>query len=61
MKHEDFQSLEIDDVLTKVLGYCKERTKARAVHWISGFGLKRVFESSENDWQWAFAAADVVG
>ncbi len=61
MKHEDFTSLEIDDVLIRTLNYCQARTKSSAVHWISAFGLKRVCESSEDNWQWAFAAADVIG
>ena len=61
MKHEDFVSLEIDDVLTRILAFCQDRTKCGAVHWISNFGLNRVFQSSEDDWQWAFAAADVIG
>lgn len=61
MRHEDFASLEIDDVLTRVLNHCQSKTKCSAVHWISSYGLKRVFESSEENWQWAFAAADVIG
>ncbi len=61
MKHEDFHSLEIDDVLTRILNYTQEKTKASAVHWISRYGLDRVFQSSDDNWQWAFAAADVIG
>jgi diguanylate cyclase (GGDEF)-like protein len=61
VKHEDFTSLELDDVLTRVLQYCQAQTKATAVHWISSYGLERVSHSTLENWQWAFAAADVVG
>ncbi|MBX3022834.1 MAG: GGDEF domain-containing protein [Bdellovibrionales bacterium] len=61
MKHEDFTSLALDDVLTKVMGYCQAQTKCTAVHWISAYGLMRVHEASEANWQHAFAAADVIG
>ncbi len=62
MKHEDFNSIEIDDVLTKVIDYCQQQTQAKAVHWISAYGLKRVQSANgDQDWQWAFAAADVIG
>lgn len=61
MKHEDFQSLEMEDVLTRVLSYVQEQTKAAAVHWISTHGLARVHESSSENWNWALAAADVIG
>jgi hypothetical protein len=61
VKHDDFNSLQLDDVLTKVLSYVRERTKSTAVHWISRQGLQRVRESSETDWQWTFAAVDVIG
>lgn len=61
MKHEDFTTLALDDVLTKVLQYCQIVTGAPGVHWVSALGLTRVQESSRENWQWAFAAADVVG
>ncbi len=61
MNHGDFHSLELDDVLTKILGHCQERTKSAAVHWISAHGLARVHESSMENWNWALAAADVIG
>lgn len=61
MKHEDFKSLELDDVLTRVLTFCQLQTKAAAVHWISAHGLARVHDSSMENWNWALAAADVVG
>ena len=61
MKHEDFASLEIDDVLTRVLSYAQQKAKASAVHWISAHGLERVHSSSAENWQWAFAAADIIG
>lgn len=61
MKHEDFKSLNLDDVLTKMLSYVREATKGSAVHWISAEGLRRVHESSETDWQWTFAAVDIIG
>lgn len=61
MKHEDFTSLKLDDVLTRVLAHCQTVTRAAAVHWISAEGLDRVHDSSDEDWQWTFAAADVVG
>ncbi|MGE3681682.1 MAG: GGDEF domain-containing protein [Bdellovibrionales bacterium] len=61
MKHDDFTTLEIDEVLTKVLNYCQSETKAAAVHWASAYGLTRVRDCEEENWQWAFASADVVG
>ncbi len=61
MKHEDFQSLEMEDVLTRVLTYVQTQTKCAAVHWISAHGLSRVHESSVENWNWALAAADVIG
>ncbi|NJL25112.1 MAG: GGDEF domain-containing protein [Calothrix sp. SM1_5_4] len=61
MRHEDFTSLELDDVLTRVLGYCQESTKSTAVHWLSAYGLSRIHEASEDNWQWVLAAADVLG
>ncbi len=61
MKHEDFQSLEMEDVLTRVLTFVQEQTKAAAVHWISSHGLARVHDSSSENWNWALAAADVIG
>lgn len=61
MIHNDFISLEMDEVLTKVLTYCQQQTKSAAVHWISAHGLARVHESSVENWNWALAAADVIG
>ncbi len=61
MKHEDFQSLEMEDVLTRMLTYVQNQTKSAAVHWISAHGLSRVHESSVENWNWALAAADVIG
>lgn len=61
MRHEDFTSLNLDDVLTKILGHCQSKTKCAAVHWLSAYGLMRVHESSDENWQYAFAAADVIG
>ena len=61
MRHEDFTSLELDDVLTKVLSHGREVTKSSAVHWISAHGLARIHDSEVENWHWAFAAADVIG
>lgn len=61
MKHEDFTTLNLDDVLTRVLSYCQAQTKCASVHWISSYGLRRLHEASDVDWQWTFAAADVIG
>ncbi len=61
MKHEDFSSLEIDDVLIRVLDYSRERTRSKAVHWLSAYGLKRMQAASGQNWDWAFASADVIG
>lgn len=61
MRHEDFTSLDLDETLTRVLRYGQRQTGATAVHWISAYGLNRVGESSGDNWQFAFAAADVVG
>lgn len=61
MKHEDFEVLELAEVLTKLLTYVSQRSKASAVHWISTHGLERVHESTVEQWNWALAAADIVG
>ncbi len=61
MKHEDFVSLDIDDILSKVLAFGQKATAAKSVHWLSAFGLDRVNESSNETWHWAFSTADVVG
>lgn len=61
MKHDDFQTLELEKVLTQVLTWVKVQCKASAVHWASGHGLKRVKEASSENWNWAFTAADVIG
>ncbi|HMN69248.1 MAG TPA: GGDEF domain-containing protein [Bdellovibrionales bacterium] len=61
MRHADFTSIEIDDVLLKVLAHAQMSTGAGAVHWLSSFGLQRVNLASDSDWQWAFASADVIG
>lgn len=61
MKHEDFEVLDLAEVLTKFLTYVSERSKASAVHWISAHGLERVHDSTVEQWNWALAAADIVG
>ncbi|MGE4132515.1 MAG: GGDEF domain-containing protein [Bdellovibrionales bacterium] len=61
MKHENFKSLNLDDLLPMVLGYCQGQTRSLAAHWISAHGLARVHESSVENWNWALAAADVIG
>src|SRR5882724_10668347 len=45
----------------KTLPHVQRTLKAAAVHWLSAFGLMRVHESSDENWQWAFASADVIG
>jgi diguanylate cyclase (GGDEF)-like protein len=61
MRHEDFSSLEVSDVVAKVLNHCQGVTGAEAVHWISALGLARVQDSATDTWSWSFSAADVVG
>jgi diguanylate cyclase (GGDEF)-like protein len=61
VRHEDFNSIELEDVLTKVLAFCQSETKAQAVHWISAYGLARVGEGTEENWQWSFSSADIIG
>jgi diguanylate cyclase (GGDEF)-like protein len=61
VNHSDFTSLNLDDNLTKTLSFCQRQTRCQAVHWISAYGLMRVHESSDENWQWAFASADVIG
>ena len=56
MKHEDFFSLDVNDVLTRTLDYCAEQTGAAAVHWISSFGLDRVRAERED----RFASEDIM-
>ena len=56
MNHDDFDSLNLDDVLGRVLAFCRERTGAKTVHWISEYGLARVREEHEE----RFASEDVM-
>lgn len=46
MRHEDFASLSLDDVMGKTLAYCRSVTDARAVHWISEHGLANVRDAA---------------
>jgi two-component system cell cycle response regulator len=61
VRHEDFNSIQLEDVLTKVLAYCRSQTKAQAVHWISAYGLSRIREGAEENWLWNFTSADIIG
>ena len=61
MKHEDFTSIEVENVLAKVLDYFHAASKAKAVHWLSSYGLARVYQSTNESWSWAFSTADVIG
>jgi diguanylate cyclase (GGDEF)-like protein len=61
LKHDDFTTLELDDVLVKIMTFVQQRTGCATVHWASGYGLLRVVESPEEQWRWAFATADVTG
>lgn len=61
MRHEDFTSLEVEKVVDTVLKECLAKSGAKTVHWISSVGLSRVNEISEENWNWAFTSADVVG
>src|SRR5262249_51462563 len=36
-------------------------TSASAAHWFSVRGLGRVEESTDENWQWAFSIADILG
>ena len=60
MKHTDFVSLDVSVVMNQVLTHAAEKTGAQAVHWLSAYGLKRLQESTNETWTWAFATADVV-
>lgn len=60
MRHEDFTSLDIADVLRTLTTFAREASDARSVHWISAYGLARVHESVPENWAYAFAAADLV-
>lgn len=60
LKHEDFNSLELNEVIPKVLRYCREATESKSVHWISVTGLRRVLECTDEDWRWTFASADMM-
>ena len=61
MKHEDFNSIEIDEVLLKVITFARERTRSGAVHWLSSFGLSEIQKNSGTSWNLAFSTADVIG
>jgi diguanylate cyclase (GGDEF)-like protein len=61
VKHEDFDSIEVEAVLAKVLDFFHAASKAKAVHWLSAYGLSRVYQSSNESWSWAFSTADVIG
>ncbi len=61
MKHDDFTSIEVESVLGKVLDFFHGASGATAVHWLSAYGLSRVYQSSNESWSWAFSTADVIG
>jgi two-component system, cell cycle response regulator len=61
MRHEDFNSIDIEPVLEQVLNYGLKETGSTSAHWLSTFGLTRVQESSSDTWDFAFSSADVVG
>jgi diguanylate cyclase (GGDEF)-like protein len=61
MKHDDFNSIEVDIVMANTLAACQTKTKAASVHWLSSFGLARVQESSDETWMWTFSTADIMG
>jgi len=61
MKHDDFNNLEVENVMAKTLAACQQKTKAASVHWISTFGIARVQESSDENWMWTFSTADIMG
>lgn len=61
MKHEDFSSLAIEDVLGQVMAFCRSKTQCATVHWISAQGLERVHAATDTEWESTFASADVVG
>lgn len=61
MKHDDFDSIEVEAVLAKVLDHFHATSGAKAVHWLSAYGLGRVYHSSNESWSWAFSTADVIG
>lgn len=61
MKDEDFNSIDLEFVLGKVLEYCQKETQATAVHWLSNYGIGRVIETANDTWEWVFTTADVSG
>ena len=61
MRHEDFTSLEVEVVLEQVLSHCRKETKSQSMHWLSAYGLERVYQSTSETWNWTFSTADVVG
>ena len=61
MRHDNFKTLNLDDVLMRVLTFVRETTGCRAVHWASAQGLQRVHETADDDWQYAFGAVDMAG
>ena len=56
MNHDDFASINLEDVLAKTLAFCREGSGASVVHWISDFGLSRVREEHEE----RFASEDIM-
>ena len=61
MKHEDFKTLNVEDVLGRTLNHVREITACACVHWISSHGLQKVNGSTEDNWRYSFMSTDMVG
>lgn len=55
MRHEDFTSIDLDEILAKVLNDTGRMTGAQRVHWLSVFGLEQL-RSNQN----AFVESETI-
>ena len=61
MIHADFDTLEIEVILNKVLVFAHAQTGAKRVHWLSAAGLRRVDTTTLETAAVEFITADLVG
>lgn len=61
MNHDDFNTLDVELVVSKLLAFCQTKSNSKAVHWLSTFGLTRIQASTSETWHWAFSTPDLAG
>lgn len=60
MRHEDFNSLDIDDVLGRVLDFAITATGATSAHWLSQVGLSRLQAEATQIHDFGFSFTDIT-